>query len=191
AYYWFLWVGAASYELPALLVLLGLGCFFDFFSYLRRRWIWTLVLFVCCTGLLDLYKVHLRNLEHNLHIMAGGVLGVNLNRYLFGYFGTVGATIIFLMLSFISVLLLTNFQFGQWLRALWERRTQKAGLTPDEQALDRRSRELQKQAKKLREEVERSGLGVDGRPGPEPMVRDLSITQSKSPRAKKPGPSEP
>ena len=54
AYYSFLSVGAAAYELPALLVFLGLGCFFDFFAYLRRRWVWTVVLFVCCVGLLDL-----------------------------------------------------------------------------------------------------------------------------------------
>jgi S-DNA-T family DNA segregation ATPase FtsK/SpoIIIE len=189
-YYWLLWVGAAAYELPAILLFLGLGCFFEFFAYLRRRWLWTVVLFVCCMGLLDLYSSHLPYIRSNLRTTAGGVLGVNLNRYLFGYFGTVGATIIFLMLMFISVLLLTNFQFGQWLRALWERRAAKAGITPDEQALDKRSRELQKQAKKLREEVERSGLGADGRPVPEPTVRDLSVTQSKSSRSKKP-PSEP
>src|SRR3989442_5911973 len=54
AYYWFLWVGAAAYELPALLVFVGLGCFFEFFSYLRRRWVWAVVLLVCCIRLLDL-----------------------------------------------------------------------------------------------------------------------------------------
>src|SRR4051812_22166084 len=46
-YFWFLLVGAAAYELPALLFFLGLGCFFDFFSYLRRRWAWAVVLFLC------------------------------------------------------------------------------------------------------------------------------------------------
>src|SRR4051812_11747731 len=51
-YYWFLLVGAAAYELPALLFFLGLGCFFDFFSYLRRRWVWCVVLFGCCFCLL-------------------------------------------------------------------------------------------------------------------------------------------
>src|ERR1051326_5390408 len=45
AYYWFLWVGAAAYEVPALLLFLGLGCFFETFAYLRRRWLWAVVLF--------------------------------------------------------------------------------------------------------------------------------------------------
>src|SRR5215469_15479144 len=108
AYYWLLWVGAAAYEVPALLLLVGLGCFFAPFSYLRRRWPWTLVLFVCCMGLLDLYKVYFRSLETNLNARAGGVLGQFFNQHLFGYFGTAGGTIIFLMLSFISVLYLTN-----------------------------------------------------------------------------------
>src|SRR5256885_1760695 len=40
AYRWFWIVGAAAYELPAILVFLGLGCFFDFFAYLKRRWVW-------------------------------------------------------------------------------------------------------------------------------------------------------
>src|SRR5207302_5538268 len=102
AHKWFLWVGGAAYELPGLLVFLGLGCFFDFFAYLRRRWVWTVVLFGCCIGLLDLYKGHLSTLENNLHTTAGGTVGVNLNLYLFGYFGTVGATIIFMTLFLIS-----------------------------------------------------------------------------------------
>src|SRR5262252_145346 len=66
AWFWFLVVGAAAYEMPALLFFLGLGCFFDFFSYLRRRWVWTVVLFLCCMGLLDLYRPYLGNLERNL-----------------------------------------------------------------------------------------------------------------------------
>src|SRR6267378_881811 len=122
AYFVFFWIGAAAYELPAVLFFLGLGCFFDFFSYLRRRWIWTVVLIICCIGLLDLYRPFLTRLEDNLRIMAGGVIGRNLNLYLFGYFGTVGASILFLMLFFISVLLLTNFQFGNWIRATWRNR---------------------------------------------------------------------
>ena len=76
AYKWFLWVGAAAYELPALLVFVGLGCFFDFFAYLRRRWVWTAVLLLCCMGLLDLYRPYLGRLEQNLYTTAGGILGM-------------------------------------------------------------------------------------------------------------------
>src|SRR5262252_3275108 len=54
AYKCFLFIGAAAYELPAVLFFIGLGCFFDFFAYLRRRWVWTVVLLLCCMGLFDL-----------------------------------------------------------------------------------------------------------------------------------------
>src|SRR5262245_26306592 len=104
AYFWLLWIGAGAFVAPVLLLAVGLGCFFDSFSYLRRRWLWTGVLLLCFIGMLDLYKEHLKGLEARLSITAGGVLGLNLNKHLFGYFGTVGATILFLMLYFISLL---------------------------------------------------------------------------------------
>ncbi len=185
AYVFLRWVGAAVYVVPVLLLLVGLGFFFESFQYLRRRWLWTLVLFGCCVGLLDLYRGYLGGVERNLYITAGGILGVNLNQRLFVYFGTVGATILFLMLYFISLLYLTNFKFGEWLRALWTRVVAlKSGLSPQEQELERRSKDLQKQAKKLEQDVERSGLGADMQPVPEPTVRDLSVPQSRSTPAK-------
>src|SRR5262249_47251496 len=52
-----------------------------------------------------------------------------------------------------------------------------------------RARELQKQAKQLQEEVERSGLGADMQPVPEPTVRDLSLPQTKATRGRKPPPT--
>jgi DNA segregation ATPase FtsK/SpoIIIE, S-DNA-T family len=202
AWFWFFLIGAAAYEMPALLFFLGLGCFFQFFAYLRRRWPWTLVLLVCCFGLLDLYKGSLETLHQNLRTPPGGILGVNMNRFIFGYFGTVGATIIFVMLCTISVLMLTNFQLGEWMRDAWADRKAERNGDAEEQALERRARELRKQAKQLEEEVERTGpkeranerpaanerkgLGPDLKPVPEPTVRDLSIPQSKSARGKKP-----
>ena len=196
-YFWFLLVGAAAYELPALLFFLGLGCFFDFFSYLRRRWAWAVVLFLCCICLLDLYRGGLETLEHNLHIMAGGLIGVNLNRFIFSYFGTVGATIIFLILAFISILMLTNFQFGAWVRGLLAKSEKVSSparaasngaekFSPEEKVLERRAQDLKKQAKQLEEQVERSGLGADMKPVPTPTVRDHSFPQpSKAGRGKK------
>src|SRR5439155_7641157 len=142
------------YELPGLLIFLGLVCFFHVFAYLRRRWIWTIVLFISCIGLLQLYHPYLGKLEDNIHSMAGGVVGVNLDKFFFGYFGTAGGTIIFLMLFLISLLFLTNFQLGEWLRALASRRAAaRTGMNSDEQALERRAREVQKEKKKLEEEV--------------------------------------
>ena len=191
AYYWLRTVGATAYEAPALLLLVGLGCFFTPFSYLRRRWLWTVVLFVCCMCLLDLYKPYLRRLEVNLNCPAGGVIGQALNAHLFGYFGTVGGTIIFLMLSFISVLYLTNFRLGNWLNAIWATRGAAQPGSEKEHTLEKRAKDLEKRKKELEEEVARSGLGPDLKPVPEPTVRDLSVPQAKAAKGRKPTPSEP
>ncbi len=194
AYGCFLAIGAAAFVLPVLLFFLGLGCLFNAFAHLRRRWPWTLVLLICCMGLLDAYREYLGNLQRNLGTTAGGILGRNLNQHFFSEcFGTAGATIIFLMLYFISLLFLTNFQLGEWIRMLWGRRALAEGeRTPEEEALARRARDLQKQAKKLQDEVERSGLGADMKPVPTPTVRDLSVPQpDKSGRARKPAQPEP
>jgi S-DNA-T family DNA segregation ATPase FtsK/SpoIIIE len=186
------WVGAAAYELPPLLLLVGLGCFFNSFAYLRRRWPWTLLLFVCCMGLFDLYESYLGVLKRNLNVPMGGFLGQGLNQYFFLNFGRVGATILFLMLAFISLLFLTNFQLGQWIRRMWAG-TDKSAATAEELALEKKARDLQKQKKQLEEEVVRSSLGADLKPVPEPTVRDLSVPQAlaKGGRAKKPVPAEP
>ncbi len=132
AYYWFFWVGAAAYLLPVCCSSVGLGCFFDAFAYLRRRWAWALVLVFCCMGLLDLYRDYFGKLQRNLNADVGGILGRNLNQHFFGEcFGTAGATIIFLMLYFISLLFLTNFQLGEWIRAIWGRRAAAEGEPAD------------------------------------------------------------
>jgi S-DNA-T family DNA segregation ATPase FtsK/SpoIIIE len=193
AYYAFLWVGAAAYVLPVLLLFVGLGCFFQSFGYLRRRWLWTVVLFLCCAGLLDLYGDLLPNLKPRVGLV-GGALGGALNQYLFGYFGTAGATIIFLMLYFISLLFLTNFQLGQWLRGLWSKRAAAGQTANDQEVLEHRARELQKPAQTSPEEVAHSGLGADLQPVPEPTVRDLSVPQPKpgqAGRGRKPEKAEP
>lgn len=188
-YYWLFWTGIAAFVAPILLLAVGLGCFFEAFSYLRRRWPWMVILFLCCMGLLDLYKAFFANIENHLRATAGGIIGLNLNRHMFGYFGTAGATILFLMLYFISLLFLTNFHLGAWVRWVWEKfRPDLKGLTPEEQVLERRRRELAKEARKLQEEVERSGLGADLQPVPEPTVVDHSVPQTKAGKPKKPAP---
>jgi len=184
--------GATVYLLPIVLLAFGLGYLFQGLAYLRTRWVWAAVLFVCCMGLLDLYTGHLRTLTENINAgSAGGIIGMNLNDYIFDHFGTVGATIIFLALYFISLLFLTNFRLGEWLRGLWSPKAEgAAGMTTEERALERRARELAKQARKLEEQVEKSNLGADLRPVPEPNVRDLSVPQARTTdaaaRSKKP-----
>ncbi len=194
AYGCFLAIGASAFALPVLLFFVGLGCFFDAFGYLRRRWVWAVVLLICCMGMFDVYRDYLGTLERNLGTTAGGILGRNLNQHLVGEcFGTAGATIIFLMLYFISLLFLTNFQLGEWVRRISGRGAVPLGeATNEEDALARRARDLQKQAQKLQDEVGRSGIGQDLQPVPAPTVRDLSVAQpNKSGRGKKPSQPEP
>jgi S-DNA-T family DNA segregation ATPase FtsK/SpoIIIE len=103
--------------------------------------------------------------------------------------GTVGAAIVYGALDLISLLFLTNFQLGQWVRTVWGRRpgAEPQPATPEEAALEKRARDLKTQAKKLQEQVERSGLGADLKPVPEPTVRDLSVPQGKAGRGKRGG----
>jgi S-DNA-T family DNA segregation ATPase FtsK/SpoIIIE len=96
----------------------------------------------------------------------------------------------------ISLLYLTNFQLGNWLReriTQWrERRLEAAqqSWSTGEKALARKAKALEEESLKLQREVKRSGAGVgmDGQPFPEPMVRDLSQPQpqGKSARPLKP-----
>ena len=218
AYFFFQAFGAGAFVLPILCVLFGIGCFWNTLHHLRRRWPWGLVLFFCCVGFLALFTddkimVELaRNPRHpgagffentafNLgSATAGGIVGVWLNQ-LFGNFGRPGASIIYLTIYAVSLLYLTNFKLGMWLRAMFEKKTAGAeDMTDEELELEQRAKELEKQARKLQEKVERSKgksekpekpgkfeepegnkipLGADLQPVPEPSVRDLSITAAK------------
>jgi S-DNA-T family DNA segregation ATPase FtsK/SpoIIIE len=191
--------GLAAYILPFLLAASGIGHVCNFLSHTRERrlWsgLWSVVLFFSLSGLLDVLDGPLKSLRENVDAPgAGGWLGHTLFDFkLFGYdwgfwmFGSVGATIVYLALCFISLLFLTNFRLGGWIRLFFaEDKSAAVESGPvEEAALDRRARELEKQAKKLQEEVERSGLGADMQPVPEPTVRDLSVPQSKGPRYRK------
>jgi S-DNA-T family DNA segregation ATPase FtsK/SpoIIIE len=107
-------------------------------------------------------------------------------RYEYGLslLGTMGATLVYLAFCLISLLFLTKFRLGEWIRSLLERVPTRPEPEPEPEsaeniALERRARELEKQAKKLQEEVARTGLGADMQPVPEPTVRDLSVPQAK------------
>ena len=227
--------GAAAYLLPVLLLGFGLAQFLDFLGYLRRKWPWAVLLALTCAGALDLATddsalSQLRQnprapaagqIEHfalNIGaVAAGGVLGRALNDYGFGYFGGVGAAILYASLYLISLYGLTNFQLGEWARVLWHRWRAPTEVVPgDEKTLERRTRELEKEARRLQTELDRalvqngkaakaplpateparSELGPDLKPVPEPMVRDLSVPQFRTaPKpaktGKAPGPASP
>jgi S-DNA-T family DNA segregation ATPase FtsK/SpoIIIE len=202
AYTSFLMFGISGYVLPVLVAFIGLGCFFESLSYLKRRWPWGLILLLSLVGLLHLLDLpHLKDTS-SLFTRArnaisapsiGGFLGMTLYDFGFWVLGPVGAGIVYVGLDLISLLFLTNFQLGEWVRGVWSGagRSTKQGATEEEQVLERRARELQKQKKQLEEEVALSGLGADLQPVPEPTVRDLSVPQTKAARPKKPTGPEP
>jgi DNA segregation ATPase FtsK/SpoIIIE, S-DNA-T family len=191
----FQWFGAGAFVLPFLLLLFGTGYLFEVCSHLQRRWAWAGVLFVSSLSFFELYARFLNNLCKNINApSAGGYIGRFLNDYIFGHFGVPGATIIIAALYAISLLYLTNFRLGQWLRAIWTRKSkddEDEDWSPEEKALARKARDLEKQARKLQEQVERSGLGADLKPVPTPQVRDLSIPQSRGKAKSKSSEPEP
>ncbi len=221
----FLVLGASAYLLPVVMIGFGLANLVSALAYLRRRWVWALVLLLTCAAALDLamnpaaHDKLARNLPApeatfidrltlNLNApSAGGIVGLNLNRYLFGYFGPVGSAILFAALYLISLYGLTNFHLGDWIRDWLERRrAARAVFAGDEKSLGRRARELEKQARKLQSEIERSAptepsapvpgavgpaLGPDLQPVPKPTVRDLSVPALRAVPPDKAKPAEP
>ena len=211
--------GAGAFVLPMLLFIFALGYLFEFFSYLKRRWPWAALLFVTCLGFFDLYTTSLETLRHNINApSAGGYLGKILNDLIFRNFGRGGATIIFCVFYLVSLIFLTNFQLIPWLRARVPRGISGAAeeeiddpsLSSEEKALLKRTRDLEKQAGKLQEQLDKSrekvlsrsgkkearpetssGLGADLRPVPAPTVRDLSIPAPRTGKPAKPKVEEP
>ena len=194
----FLPLGLVAYVVPPLLALFGAAYLLNFLGYLRERlrWslLWSAILIVSLTGLL--YLADNGGVRGDLHKTIGAQsIGGWLGWLTFGQtqsrnfglslLGALGATIIYSALGLISLLFLTNFQLGEWIRAWFDKETGAAGTeqkSTEEIALERRARELEKQAKQLQEQVaegSRSGLGADGKPVPEPTVRDLSVPQAK------------
>jgi S-DNA-T family DNA segregation ATPase FtsK/SpoIIIE len=193
AWFSFLLFGVVAYLLPFLIAMFGVAYLLNFLRYLRERFwrslFWSGLLLVSLCGLF--YIMDNAGLLGHLHEnigsqSAGGWLGFvsygQTPHYEYGFclLGRVGATIVYATLCLISLLFLTNFRLGDWIRRLLNKEPAEAEpASADEIALDRRARELERQAKKLQEEVARSGLGADMQPVPEPTVRDLSVPQAK------------
>jgi len=199
AWFSFLLLGITAYLGPWLLAAFGVAYLLNFLGYLRERlrWslLWSAVLLVSFTGLSYLMDNAgwVGKIRESIGSQsAGGWLGYatygqtqNYN-YGFSLMGPLGATIVYATLCLISLFFLTNFRLGGWIRSLFQKEPLGVEFeSDDESALDRRARELERQAKKLQEEVARSKLGADLQPVPEPTVRDLSVPQSKGPRIRK------
>jgi S-DNA-T family DNA segregation ATPase FtsK/SpoIIIE len=179
AYGLFWLFGVGAFGLPILLGFFGLAPLVQALAPVRRRWPWAVVLLLCIAGLFDLYAGPFQRLSHNLNLggLTGGQVGRQLNSLAFGRLSGLGATIVFGTLYLISLIYLTNFQLVSWIRSLFTRPPTPWPPTEpmDEKTLARRARELEKEARKLQEEMARSGLGVDLQPVPPPTVRDLSV----------------
>ena len=189
---------AGAFVLPLLMLAFGLANLFQYLAYLRQRWVWAAVLFFTCLGLLGFYSSWFSVLKENLNApSAGGIVGLMADKYVVGLCGKTGATIIFLTFYLLSLLNLTNFQLGEWLRSKWSPDLEiDPNATEEEKDLAKRARELEKQARKLQEQADKSSkvekiaattgetgkpsnLGADLKPVPEPTVRDLSFPQTK------------
>lgn len=193
--------GLAAYVLPILIGVFACSFVLNIWPYLRERrvqiGVWSLVFLFSFSGLLDRMSRFLHPLWVNVGAPgAGGWLGrILFDCKLFGYdwgfwvFGNFGAPCVYAALCLISLIFLTNFHLGNWIRALFasEKGPGKTSEPPSSQeaALERRARDLEKQAQQLQEQVARSGLGADLQPVPEPTVRDLSVPQAKGPRIRK------
>ena len=216
AWFTFLLLGVSAYLLPLFCVVFGVANFLNRLHFLRERPIWSLlwtsVLFIAISGLAYLVDDGGRHGKYHDLIGAqslGGWLGYltygQSRHYEYGFclLGGIGAAIIYAALGLISVLFLTNFQLGYWLRGRLSRDPEEdAFKSADEIALEKRARELEKQKRKLEEQVglagkaekpvsPTAGLGADGLPVPEPTVRDLSVPQAKGPRFRKSTSPEP
>jgi S-DNA-T family DNA segregation ATPase FtsK/SpoIIIE len=196
--------GLAGYILPVLFAAFGLSYLLNFPSHLRERlrWslIWSVVLLVSLTGLFYIMDSAglLGKIRETIGSQsAGGWMGwatygqTPHHEYGFCLLGIVGAIIVYLALCLISLLFLTDFRLGEWIRGFLGKEPYEAEPeSADEGVLEHRARDLEKQARKLQEEVQRSGLGADMLPVPEPTVRDLSVPQAKSARVRKTAPPD-
>lgn len=206
----FLALGVSAFLVPASLLLYALGCLTDAFAFARRRWAWLLVLTAVSAAAFDLNSDSVRRLAGG-EDLPGGFLGEALNRYFFHLIGYAGSTTVFVLLYLLSLLGLSDFQLFNWIREWLERRRAAAEAALDEeQRLDRKARQLEREARRLQEIVDRdrtgkapasegssrSGssrdedpddsreVGPDLQPVPEPTVRDLSIPRPKPDPAK-------
>jgi len=198
-------IGVTAYLVPVLLLIFALGCLVGLLSYLPRRWGWGIVLLVCCMGFVSMFENNipgLRSYKEHLSVPdAGGLIGQSFYTHGLIYTGKVGGSIVLAGLYLISLLYLTNFRLGEWCRQWWMLRFGGAAPAPavvNQGDLEKRARALEKQARQLQEQLDKSagkatapatpsGLGADMQPVPEPTVRDLSVPQpSANPPGKKP-----
>ncbi len=187
--------GAAGFLLPLVMLLYGMSCLTDALGFARRRWPWLLLLPLVSAAAFDLNSTLMRPLVWGEP--AGGLVGDILNKYAFHYIGYAGSMMAFTLVYLLCLLALSDFQLFEWIRAWWQQRRADAEASLEEEArLARRAQQLEKEARRLQEIVDRDPapakpatakptdaaaalVGPDLKPIPEPTVRDLSVPQAK------------
>jgi hypothetical protein len=166
-----------------VVVLCGAGLFLGLLCLPASPLGWAVVLVLCCMGLLDLYRDYFGKLHGNLNARGRRRPRPEpepafLRRMLRHGRGHDHLPDALLHQPALPDQLPTG-RVGP--PDLGPPRRAQGEETPEEDALERRARDLQKQAKKLQEEVGRSGLGADMQPVPAPTVRDLSVSHPAKP----------
>ena len=203
----FFMFGGAAYLIPWLLFLVGASEWVESLTYLKRRWPWAVALIISGVGLMHLMDSASLFARIRIAIAApsfGGFIGKMMFEYFFWMVGTTGSVIIYAAVYLISLLFLTNFQLGHWIRG-WMGKEAEDKLSNNEAELEKRANELERKKKDLERQVARtttatpepvmrpvaSGVGADMKPVPAPTVRDLSVPQAKPARTKKQPVTEP
>jgi S-DNA-T family DNA segregation ATPase FtsK/SpoIIIE len=211
--------GAAGFALPLGLLVFGLGCLAEIFSFARRRWFWLVLLCLVSAAFFALNPGLVGRFASTE--LPGGWVGNFLNPA--PYIGYAGAMATCVLLYLLSLLGLSDFLLFEWIRIAWAERQKRAEAALDEELrLDRKARALEKEARRLQELVDQerdtalpppnlsaaakaaaaptSSSSAPGTPtptaaavpGPEPVVRDLSVPQAKpNPAARKGAPNTP
>ncbi len=198
AYISFFIFGGAAFILPVLLLGFGLAHYLPILKYLshsyRARFA-ALGVVLSCMGVLDLYSDSLIWLASAISSKgAGGFIGHSLNNFFFvRYFNETGAMTLYVTVYASSLIAFTNFDVSAFLHELWERYQDyrdrvDADASAQERELKRQERQLAKEAKKLKKKIKTADPDPDAteepeipaEPVPEPTVRDLSVSSSRS-----------
>ena len=185
----FMGLGVGGYLLPAGLSYLGLLCLFKREGRIWPKAVWTAVLLLSVSSLMELAPDSWANLSDRLNIgSAGGLLGDLLaTRFLVQLWGTIGTGILMTALLVLSMVMVMEVRPGTVLRhcwdylvRLWERieAVRKARLDRMRQ-LEEEQRDIQKRRRRLEEAMK----------GNEPAAPVVKI-RSRTATATEPAPAE-
>ncbi len=134
AHWLFMLFGLGAYLLPWIFGVFAAAYLFGVLAYVRERvwWflLWCVVLLIAVTGLCYLFDLHGLAGHARERIgasNAGGELGRLTFEYAFWMLGHLGATLVYSALGLISLLFLTNFHLGHWIRAVVAETNQRTG----------------------------------------------------------------